>query len=145
MHLRPTHDCLVEAEVKTGENDLGSPLYDQRPVLECPVRFHSPDGQSYVPTPSGELKQEQPSVMLPIYGTAVDAYGTDYGEYDGDGQLLVHEHIEEGAAVTLDGLGGTDDWTADAAGTYQVDGVGVKRARGGRPERVELTLQRNPD
>lgn len=133
MRLRPTHSAQISAEVKVGETETGSPLYEQQPVLECPVRFHSPDGQSFVRTASGELVQEQPSAMLPVQGTDPDT-----GE-----EVLAADVLEEGAQATLEGLGGVDDWTADDA-TYQVDSVGVKRARGGRPERVELTLQRNP-
>lgn len=143
MRLRPTHSVSVSAEVKTGTDELGSPLHNQRPVLESPARYHSAEGQSFTRTASGELVQEQPTVMLPIHATAADGYGDEYGEWDGNGQLLTHEHVEEGAEVTLSGLAGADDWTVPDA-TFAVDSIDIKRARGGRPEAIELTLQRNP-
>lgn len=133
MKLRPTHSITVSAEVKVGEDELGSPLYEQQPVLESPGRHHSAEGQSFTRTASGELVQEQPSVMLPVHASDPES---------GD-RRLVHEHVEEGAEVTLSGLGGADDWAAPDA-TFAVDSVDIKRARGGRPESIELTLQRNP-
>lgn len=135
MRLRPNCETTVTAEVKVGEDELGSPLYEQRPVFEGAGRFHSPDGQSYVRTASGELKQEQPTVMLSTHGTDPET---------GD-RAVTHNQVSEGAAVSLSPLGGAESWRFDEDATYQVDAVAVKTARGGRPERVELTLQRNPD
>lgn len=134
MRLRPTHVATVTKEVKTGENELGSPLYDQQAVLEAPCRFHSPEGQSYTRTASGELVQEQPTVVLPTHGRDPDT----------GSQLLVGDILEEGAEVSLESRTTGRDWTADTDATFAVDNVDIKRRRGGRPERAELTVQRNP-
>lgn len=130
MRLRPTHEATIHGEIVVGHDELGGELTETKPVLESPCRFHSPDGQSLVRTASGELVEEQPTVMLPVHG------------FDPETGDLVdsHDRIALGMDVTLSGGTGSDTASGDV---YSVDNIQMKRQRGNTPERLELTVSQH--
>lgn len=127
MRLRATHTATFIGEVKVGERELGAPIFDTKPVLEAPCRFHSPDGESYVRTASGELEREKPSVTIRIHG---------FDPATGD-LVDAADRLETGMDVELSGGGSAD--TAEGA-TYTVENVQLKRRRGNIPEALEMTV-----
>jgi hypothetical protein len=129
VRQRPTHEATVHGEVVVGHDDLGGELTETQPVLDSPARVNTPDGQSFVPTATGEFVEENPQVVLNAHG------------YDPDTGALVetHERVETGMDVTL--TGGT--LIDDGALTFRIDSMQVKRRRGNIVERIELVVEKH--